>query len=266
MARNTRRGATRKPVRKERKAIAWKKPDIAWSSLLRNALIVAFVSVTVMSAVWLQQEDTLPILHVTVDGELSHVDKATLEATVKPYVTGNFISIDVAKLREAGESAPWVKEIQVQRSWPDTIHLVVEEQQAVASWGKTALLNSDGELFYPAKSSFPKGLTVLNGPESTNQLMVQRYMEIAEMFRPIGLQLSEITIDNRRSWSLILKDGMAVKLGRADSEQRLKRFVTLYKTQFSEYQDEIKIVDMRYTNGLAINWKSGKQPEFNGAV
>ena len=267
MAKNThRRGATRKPVRKERQPMSWGKPGIAWGPLLQNTFIIMFVFVTALSVVWLQKEDTLPILHVTVDGELTHVDKASLVAAVKPYVTGSFINIDVAKLREAGESAPWVKQIQVKRSWPDTIHLVVEEQQAIAKWGQAGLVNSDGDLFYPPKSSFPKELTLLKGPESTNTLMVKRYAEIVEMFGPIGLELSSITMDNRRSWSLYIKGGMTVKLGRADSENRLKRFVALYTTQFSEYQDQINIVDMRYTNGLAINWKSGKQPEFNGTV
>lgn len=260
MARNkNRRGATRKPVRKVRQ-------PIAWQNWLRHALVLSVMGMVVVCVIWLRQENTLPILHVTVDGEFEHVDKAKLAEAVKPYVTGSFIDIDVAKLREAGEAAPWVKLIQVKRSWPDTIHLVVEEQQAIASWGQHALVNSDGELFYPAKSSIPKGLVKLDGPEMTSELMVKRYMDISRMLSSVNLELNKISMDKRRSWTLQMRNGMTVKLGRANSQQRLERFLDVYKTQFSKFESEINIVDMRYTNGLAINWKSGHQPDFNGAV
>jgi cell division protein FtsQ len=254
-----RRGATRKPVSK-------KQPVIPWLLWLRHTVILSVISTVIVGVFWLQKDDTLPILHVTVDGDFKHVDKAKLVKAVKPYVTGSFINIDVVKLREAGEAAPWVKQVQVKRSWPDTIHLVVEEQRAIANWDKHALVNSDGELFSPAKDSFPKGLAILEGPEMTSKLMVKRYMEISAILKPVDLVIATITMDKRRSWTLNMKKGMTVKLGRADSKRRLERFLSVYKTQLSQLENEINIIDMRYTNGLAINWKSGHQPELNGAV
>ncbi|MDB2705332.1 cell division protein FtsQ/DivIB [Pseudomonadota bacterium] len=254
-----RSGATRKPIRKDRQAISW----LLW---LRLTTMLAVISTVIVGIFWLQKDDTLPILHVTVDGDFKHVDKAKLVEAVKPYVTGSFINIDVVKLREAGEAAPWVKQVQVKRSWPDTIHLVVEEQRAIANWDNHALVNSDGELFFPAKDSFTKGLAVLEGPEMTSKLMVKNYMEVSQRLKSIDLMITRITMDKRRSWTLKMKKGMTVKLGRADSKRRLERFISVYKSQLSQLENKINIIDMRYTNGLTINWKSGHQPEFNGAV
>jgi len=258
-SKNKSRGATRKPVPKQKQTIAWKKG-------FKGSVLVSMIAGLTAAIIWLQQEDTLPILHVTVDGQFEHVDKALLVEAVTPYVTGNFINIDVAKLREAGEAAPWVKLIQVKRSWPDTVHLVVEEQRAIAQWGQYGLVNNEGELFFPAKASFPSGLVLLRGPEETSELMLNQFMQISELFTSRDLAVTKIEMDQRRSWNLKLSNGMEVKLGRADSQERLQRFVRIFNTVLFDFKNKIKTVDMRYTNGLTIDWKSGEQPRFNEAV
>jgi len=253
------RGATRKPVRKQRQSIAWQKG-------VRNMLVLSLLMGAIAAGMWLQQEDTLPILHVSVDGAFEHANKSELVKVVTPYVTGSFINVDVAKLRDAGEALPWVKLIQVKRSWPDTMHLVVEEQKAVAQWSDYALVNTDGELFFPAKKSFPKGLVKLAGPKDTSGVMTQQYAAIVKRFNVLGLRVHKLEMDKRRSWIIQFDDGMKLMLGRADNEQRLDRFVNIYKAGLQHYQEQIKTVDMRYTNGLSVVWKSGIQPDFNGTV
>jgi cell division protein FtsQ len=52
-------------------------------------------------------------------------------------------------------------------------------------------------------------------------------------------------------------------LGRADSQQRLDRFAKVYASGLKQFEEQIKGVDMRYTNGLAVIWKNGQQPMFN---
>jgi len=253
------RGATRKPVRKQRQPIAWQQG-------LRHMVMLSLLIVIAAAAVWLQQEDTLPILHVSVDGQFEHADKNELVKVVTPFVTGSFISVDVAKLREAGEALPWVKLIQVKRSWPDSLHLVVEEQKAIAQWSDKALVNVDGELFFPAKKSFPSGLVKLTGPEGTSEIMTSQYEHLLARFGEVNLSVRKLEMDKRRSWAIQFKNGMQLKLGRSDNEQRIARFVNIYKAGLQRYQEQIKTVDMRYTNGLSVVWKSGSQPDFNGTV
>jgi len=255
------KGATRKPVRKERQAITWN-----WTLWLRHLFVLTVITAVVFSIYWLKQDQSLPVLYVTVDGKFEHVNKDKLVAAVTPHVTGNFINVDVAKLREAGEAAPWVKQIQVQRHWPDTVHLIVEEQVAIAAWGKKALINDEGDLFFPEKLNLNKGLVHLDGPEGTNKMMMKRYIAISKVLSSVDLGIKNMKIDKRHSWLINLSNGITLKLGRADSEQRLARFIQIYNAGLAKYIDEIETVDMRYTNGLAVNWKSGQQPEFNGAV
>lgn len=259
MVRRAKRGATRKPVRKELQAREWQ-------SILQNSA-VAFVLIAVAAvAMYVYKNDTLPIVHVTVEGEFVHVDKDALVTAVSPYTRGSFISVDVASIRAAGEALPWVRKIQVRRIWPDSLHLIVEEQAVIARWGKAGLVSGQGETFFPDQQTLPANMTVLIGPDSSHKVVTQRYQQMRKALSDIDLTVKTLTMDERRAWSIGLDNGMKVVLGRADSEQRFQRFIQAYRSGLHHYQLQIAIMDMRYTNGLAVSWKPGQKPDFNGKV
>lgn len=259
MAKKNSHGATRTPVRKARNPIEWR----YW---LRHSFMLLFVLIITGAGIYLKQVDTFPILHVTVDGEFSHIDKEALVEAVTPYAKGGFMSVDVARIREAGEALPWVKVVQVKRIWPDSLHLVVEEQEAIAQWSDNALVNNQGNLFFPAKSSFPEGLVQLNGPKGSSDLVAKRFSEVTHLVASLGLSVQQIEMNDRRAWTITLSNGLNVMLGRIDGEQRLQRFADAFSTVLQPYKDTITAVDMRYTNGLSVAWATGQKPDFNGTI
>ena len=122
------RGASRKPVRQARQ-------PVKWSILLRHSAAFLFVMLTVFGGAYLYQDDTLPILHVTVDGDFHHVDREAFVAAVTPHATGSFMTMDVATIREAGEAQPWVKQLQIRKVWPDSLHFIVKEHDVLPARG-----------------------------------------------------------------------------------------------------------------------------------
>jgi cell division protein FtsQ len=239
---------------------------IDWQKWLRLSFALMVLAVFVGASMWLHQDTTLPIKHVTVAGNMKNTAKDDLIKAVTPFVTGNFLSVDVASIQKAGEKLPWVKQVQVRRMWPDKIHLIVQEQQAIAFWNDKALVNQDGELFTPTKASFPKGLVTLNGDDGSSKLMLQQLIDIHKQTSSLGLKVSQLQMDQRRAWTVLFTNEMTLLLGRAESKKRLQRFIDVYQTELADYQDRIEKVDMRYTNGLAVVWKQGQQPDFYGTV
>lgn len=235
-------------------------------SYLRDAIAVIALVTLIAFAVYLQREATLPILHVTVEGDMRQTDREDLVHAVMPSVSGSFLNVNVAAIRAAGEALPWVYQLRVRRVWPDTLHLIVEEQRAIALWNDNGLVNTRGEVFFPDPDTFPQGLVRLHGPEGTNVMMVRRLVEIQQQVSMLGLRISDLSVDARRSWEVTFTDDMKLLLGRADGDARLERFVTVFAEELGRYQAEIKVVDMRYTNGLAVVWRNGQQPDFNGKV
>lgn len=237
-----------------------------WKQSLKQALALVVMMVIVGGAAYLHEANTLPVKHVTVEGEIRHVDRDELVQAVSPYVRGSFLDVDVASIRSAGEALPWIKQIQVRRVWPDTLHLVVEEHKAVARWNQDGLVNSLGGVFKPALNTIPSGLIQMNGPDGTSELMARRLVDIQQQLKVLGLRVTAISMDKRRAWQVDFKDGLHLKLGRAEGDARLQRFIDVYRSGLNSFREQIKEIDMRYTNGLAVVWKDGQQPDFNGTV
>lgn len=259
MSQKRKTGATLKQVKAPRQPVAWAK-------VIKSMLMLVAVTVVLTGASYLQTDEILPIKHVTVEGALQHTDRAALVSSVTPFVSGSFINVDVARIREVGEKLPWVKQIQVRRVWPDTLHLIVEEQTAIARWNDKGLVDTTGSVFFPDEQSLPQGLIRLFGPKGASEMMVRRLAEIQPALGELGLHINEVKMDGRRSWQLNFSEGLQLKLGRADSQTRLERFIRVYKGGLDKYQSQIATIDMRYTNGLAVVWKQGQKPVFNGTV
>jgi cell division protein FtsQ len=237
-----------------------------WRLIVKPLMSLTLVAMLIASVMYLYQVDTLPIKHVTVEGDLNHVDKATLINAVSPYVTGSFFSVNVSKVQAAGQALPWVKQIQVRRTWPDGIHLIVHEEVAIAKWNDDSLLNDLGHVFKPAAETFPTGLVQVNGPKGMGEMMARKMADIQINVQPLGLMVSHITMDQRRAWKVTFENGLQLKLGREDNDARLARFIDVYQGALATVQSQIEVIDMRYTNGLAVTWIDGQPPQFDGTV
>jgi cell division protein FtsQ len=55
-----------------------------------------------------------------------------------------------------------------------------------------------------------------------------------------------------------MQSGLELRLGRNDQHQRLHRFIDVYTDKLMGQKQNIKHIDMRYTNGLAVAWKKAK--------
>jgi cell division protein FtsQ len=253
MAVKKKSGATLTQVKPQRE-------PISWEAGLRH-LFTALILLTVVGTGVLWHEQTiLPIKHVTVEGDLVHIDQHILSQTVKPYVSGGFLDVNVNRIQQAGESLPWVRQVQVRRVWPDTIHLIVEEQTVVARWNQTGLINSFGEVFYPQTMAKTKGLIEINGPKGLSEMMTRQLVKMQAELDALGLRVSKLTMDERHAWKLTLNEDIELNLGRSNMDIRFARFKTAFQGQLAQYQTNIAVVDMRYTNGFSVQWKQDQQP------
>ena len=70
----------------------------------------------------------------------------------------------------------------------------------------------------------------------------------------MGLDLRRVHMDARGSWDITLQNGVDVRFGRRDIEERLGLFVDVVADLVSSREAEIEFVDMRYSNGFTIGW------------
>ncbi|MGH8299650.1 MAG: cell division protein FtsQ/DivIB, partial [Steroidobacteraceae bacterium] len=199
-----------------------------------------------------------PIRTMQVTGRFQHVAPQDIERVVAREALGKgLLTIDLAAVSRAIQALPWVDTVSVERDWPHGLAVLVVEQVAAARWGADGLVNRSGVLFTTGVSRFPAGLARLAGPEGAEAEVTQRYLTMRRRLQPAALTIAALRLDARGAWQLELSNGIAVRLGRSQVEERFDKFMSAALGIVEQRAEDISYVDMRYTNGFAIGWKSG---------
>jgi len=238
----------------------WKLPAINWRAV---GTIAAFFALAVGIGYGLIFALDQPIRIVSVEGKFQRVSPVQVEQAVTTGMKAGFMTVDLAAVRERVQQLPWVDQARIKRRWPNGLRVQITEQVAAARWGETGLLNTRGELFVTNARHVPPELPRLRGPEGSQSQVAQRYLSAQGRLIEAGTRLSALQLDARGAWELELANGVQVRLGRREVEDRLDRFINSAWPVMSPRAREVAYVDMRYSNGFAIGWKTpGKSGEL----
>ena len=178
------------------------------------------------------------------------VNAELIAAVVRNELQGNFFTVDLENTRRAFEKLPWVRTASVRRHFPWQLEVELEEHVALARWNGSALVNTHGEIFVAqSERLMPKFF----GPPENAAEVTHMYRTFAEQLVPLQREIVEINLSPRRAWQLRLKDGLLLKLGREEAQQRLARFVAAYP--IAEEKGAVQYVDLRYRNGFVVMYK-----------
>ncbi|MDO8413463.1 MAG: cell division protein FtsQ/DivIB [Gallionellaceae bacterium] len=185
---------------------------------------------------------------VNVVGTPQHVDRAQISALIRNELRGNFFTVDMVATQQSFEKLPWVRTAQVRRQFPWQLEVTLEEHQPLARWNGTELVNTYGEVF---QAHTDQALPDFIGQPGTAAEVAKMYTVFAEQLIPLQQKISQISLSPRRAWQLRLNNGLLLKLGREQSEQRLSRFVAVYPYSLAPLIQAVNYVDLRYRNGFA---------------
>jgi cell division protein FtsQ len=239
----------------ERKGASfWSKlPKLNWKRIGMTCGSLALVGAAAGAILWSLDQ---PIDQVTVAGRFARVSAADVERAVKQKVRNvGLVSVDLDTVRFAIEQIPWVDSVTVQRAWPHGLAVVVTEQVAAARWRESGLLNTRGELFVADARHVPLELAQLSGPDGSETDVAKRYLSWQGRVAEAGTRITALRYDARGAWEFDLANGVTVRLGRRQYDERFERFMTTAMKVVSQRATDIEYVDMRYTNGFAIGWR-----------
>jgi len=228
---------------------------------LAGLLLVLMLAAVIWAAWWLQLPDNFPVRSVQVSGRMVYVDESRIRSRVSENINHNFFMQDIDDIRTSLLQLPWIEDVYVRRVWPDTLRIEVREHQPFAIWEQGGLVNTKGQWFDADAGDLKKRLPVLSGPRSLVHEVAEQFSLYRRQFQELGLSLQKVKVDKRRAWSLVVQDGFVVRLGRKNVADRLQRFQRGYAVALMQVKQKIQAIDMRYTNGFAVQWKTAGRGE-----
>ncbi len=233
----------------------WQLPSLPWRRIGTGAASLAVLGTAVAALGWLLNR---PIEKVTVAGSFQRVSAFDIEKLARRRVAGTgLVSVNLAAVRSALLQLPWVDEVSVARQWPNGLRVQVREQTAIARWNDTQLVNARGALFNSEPRFMPTELPQLRGPAGTDSEVIGRYRATQGRMVEVGMRLVSLELDARGAWQFALDNGVTVRLGRRQIDERFERFETVALQLLAARAAQISYIDMRYTNGFAIGWRGG---------
>ncbi len=221
--------------------------------------LIALIAL-ILAAEWLFRANTFPVEAVRFEGEFKHVTQAELETAVMDTVRGNFLRLDLDAVKTKIEQVPWVQGASVRRAWPRDVYVQFTEQRLLARWNADAWVNQMLEAVHVSGNDLPPDAPRLEGPAGTQAQVFERYESLRGLLAASGLTLTRLTLTPRRSWRLELDTGLVLVLDREEPEQKIERFARAWPSLAREGH-AIQQVDLRYTNGFAVQWVSRSSRE-----
>jgi cell division protein FtsQ len=197
-----------------------------------------------------------PIKSVTVEGEFHFITQERATQLIMQEINDDFLQIDLSKIKSVLLADPWVEKVTLTRRWPDTLVVKIAEQKPIAKWDQ-GFLNQRGDIVRLKEMKGLDNLPWLQGDEIYAAEILQQYQDLSLLLRPKGLEILALHCDSKKSWRLILKNDVEIAIGRDQVMEKMRRFVTVYEAQLSQVWQDVKSIDVRYSNGVAVRWIEG---------
>lgn len=222
------------------------------------AMILFLFMLAAAGFIWVSMgivaRDRWPIRWLEINGSFQRVSAEQLRASLSPLITSSFFTIDLQTLRDAANRNSWVSAVQVQKRWPDTVVVKVEEFVPFAHWNRGQLISSRSEAFSVPDADGIQGLPWLSGPQDQLGQVLKNWIKFNDELVSAGLEIQQMTLDQRGSWSMVLNNGTRVHLGRDAAWKRLQRLMSGWDALLQGQRVPPRDVDLRYSNGFAVLW------------
>lgn len=206
-----------------------------------------------------------------------HVSRDALVRSAGVVMGDRLLAVDTDAMAERIAAHAWIAAARVRRELPSTVVIEVTERQAaaLAVIGGLYLVDALGHPFKRATLEESEGLVVLTGISRTeyalvpeaSQAVLREALELLEQYQhPDGMAsvrtskgashgrpvLSEIHVDARTGYSLILYDGGGeIRLGRGDIAEKLARFDAIWADLARGPPDGLRALRVVHLDGPA---------------
>ena len=199
-------------------------PRTAWRLILGSVVILGGAAAltwamaarvpekAVLAAATSGSEAGFVVRQVEISGAVNQ-PRLSIYREVLDGGSDSMLLTDLPAMQARLKALPWVKDVSIQRRWPDRLEITVQERRPAALWqqhGRIRLIDADGELL-PAEDLAPFArLPLLVGAGAREQAasllqLISDHPELAEDMR------AALWVGQRR-WDIRMKSGETISL------------------------------------------------------
>ena len=194
--------------------------------------------------------------HLQVEGPFLHVSPSQVREAVNSELPEGFLTMDLDAARASLERLPWVEHARVERVWPGDLRVRIWERQPFSRWGSDQLLSTKAAAFTPQAKEIPAGLPQLSGPAGHESEVMDAYKQLSQRLANTPLAIAQLDMDVRGEWVAHTTSGIELRLGQGDPMDKLEVMTGPMLRALGTRLQEVKYVDLRYTNGFAVAWRA----------
>jgi cell division protein FtsQ len=226
-------------------------------------IVVLAISAVKLSSLW---TELWPVKQVIVEGDSNYLQKNTLMEFVRNQNVVGMLAINLNDLQREAVKIDWIKAIEIKKVWPDKLVFIIQEHTPVAFMGSHVLTesgnvinveNSDMEFEHLPYLEFETD-SLLTTTEYKN--IWNNFNEISRDFSSLNLNPNKLIVDKLSNWEVYFDNGLQINLGRKNHYERVTRLIQSYPV--IQNKKQLKRIDLRYHNGLAIQWWNNTDKEL----
>ena len=240
------------------------------------AVVLCALAIFGLAVDYIFQPQRFPMKHISIKGDLQNMEPRQIRQAIAEVVaSSNILRIDIAKAAVAAQALPWVEDATIKRRWPDTLIVFVNERVIRARWNDEQWLDHQG-IAVTLPDFKDSSLPLLRGPLGFEQEVLAKFQIWQSLVQPRGLQIAELVKSDRGSWEVYVRsvfgdvssgeqevqlmapNNIRVILGSSQPQARFERFAKLYSEVFKSAGNWIMAVDMRYPDGVSVQWLDGE--------
>ena len=226
--------------------------------LMSISLLITLFACSAVGAVLVYQWLDKPIAIIAVEGNFQYIKQGEIQQLVAPEIEGGIVSLDLDRISGKLVLNPWVKQATVSRRWPDGIVIKVEEELPIARWGNQGFLNSRGQILQVTDTRALHNLPLLEGPQGEEYNLMRRYRELSQLLAAEQMKIHRMKVDQIGFCTLSLVDGPELIFGQDEVIEKARRFMRVRRQLTDDQAQLVARVDLRYGNGMAVQWHSGQ--------
>lgn len=238
-------GQATKQVTESRQALHWHRSS-GW--ILLSMVLAATL------AYLAHQSRLLPIRSIGLNGNFQYLDQRQVESTLKQLSTDSFFMFDIQRAQAMLSAKPWTESVSIRRVWPDQLQVVIAERKPVARWDQQHLVSDKAVVFQASANDFAQLPKVYAADGDSAQVLAQ-YHQLTAQFDALNEQVVCVHKDSRGALTIELASDLVIRVGRQAVAHKIARLISIYDQQIRPRRQQIKQIDLRYSNGFAIAWR-----------